>query len=651
LKAKNTLIMAAVAALLLGYVYFFEIRGAEDRAEADRVADRLLSFESDNVTGLTLETPEETISMVRADDRWRITQPYDLAADDSAISSVVNRLQAADHVRLIEEQPDDLARFGLAGPEIAVTLQLDDGSTRTLAVGAGTPVGFDVFVRPGDGTAVYTTAAGLKDSVSKSLFDLRDRTVLSFVDPAVSRLEITAPDLETTVRRGADRGDGIDRWELAEPLEASADAGAVSSVLSRLRTGRALAYPTDAPSDEELAEFGLADPGIVVTVWTNDDAAHTLQIGSESEDPAGFYARRLGSDAVFVVPTGLVDALPEDAGALRNRRVVEFARDRIEAIELARPGETIDMRREGVDWRIHQPRVLDADASAIASLLTGGLDLQASEFATGTPDEARFGLAEPYLRVTFGLEPPPGPAPETPSSDEPESVVVLVGAATEIEPEPAESEEVEPEPAESEEVEPEPAESEEVEPEPTAARYLAIEGEPTVYVVAEDELADLDVNLLALRSKTLVSFAQSNLTRVEVDSEGATHRIDKGEDGAWASAEPAAAADLGTSVDDLLWSLNYLDFEGVGTEWDAEPPSDLGEYGLSSPSLRIRVFIDDAVVGEVAFGADVAEELLEDGPPFAPTTQTWVLVEGHPGVFRVDAKLRDNARAILDAIS
>ncbi|MCH7825982.1 MAG: DUF4340 domain-containing protein, partial [Acidobacteria bacterium] len=398
MRTKNTSIMAVAAAILVAAVYFLEIRGGEERAETERVADRLLRFETADVTGLNIETADTNIALQRVDDAWRITAPYDLVADDSAVNRIINRLQAANHDRLIDEAPDDLARFGLADPEVEVTVELDDGSSYSLALGNGTPVGFNVFVRPGDGDTVYTTAAGLKDAVNKTLFDLRNRSILTFDEPDVARLDLTTADLDASMQRQPALGDGIARWKLTEPIEARADADTIADYLRRLRNDRALAYPSEDPDDEDLATYGLDDPRLTVRVWIGDDSAITLEIGDESEEPDGYYARRLGSDAVFVAPTRLVEEAPDSVTALRNRTVVEFARDRVDGIEIDAGDDVIRLEKDGIDWRLVSPRALDGDAGTVSSLLTATLNMKAAEFASGTADAARFGFATPHAR-------------------------------------------------------------------------------------------------------------------------------------------------------------------------------------------------------------------------------------------------------------
>lgn len=651
MRTKNTLIMAVVAGILMTAVYFFEIRGDDERAETERVADRLLHFESADVTGLNIQTADASISLRRVDDAWRITAPYDLAANDGAVDSIVNRLQTANHDRLIDEAAEDLDRFGLADPEVEVTVELDDGSSYSLALGNGTPVGFNVFVRPGGGDTVYTTTAGLKDAVNKTLFDLRNRSILTFDEPDVARLDLTTADLDVSMRRQPALGDGIARWDLTTPIEARADTDTIAAYLRRLRNNNALAYPSDDPSDEDLTAYGLDAPRLTVRVWTGDDNAITLQIGDESEDPAGYYARRLGSDAVFVAPAGLFDDAPDSVTALRNRTIVEFARDRVAGIEIDAGDDAIRLEKDGIDWRLVSPRELDGDSATVSSLLRATLDMKAAEFAAGTADEARFGFATPHARVVFDLEPLPG---EDAGPDQPaETVTLLIGNATEIEPDEPDATTDDESGAEAEDEATDPnTEDEEVEePEPIAARYVTVEGEPAVYVVEEDDLADVTVDLFALRSKTLVSFAQSEVSRIEVSGAGVTYELAKNDEGVWSPTGTAAGTDLTEVVDNMLWSLNYLRMEGIGAEPRGESAVNLAPFGLEAPALSLRTFVGDEVVAALGIGDEVPADELEDLPPFAPTSQTYVTIAGMPGAFRIDAKLRNALQAILDELS
>ena len=626
--------MAFAAVLLAVAVYFLEIRGAEERAEVERIANRLLSFESESVTGLNIKTADTSISLQRIDSTWHITEPFNLEANESAVDNIVNRLQTTDYDRLIDETPDDLGRFGLADPEVEVTIELDDDSSHSLALGDGTPVGSNLFVRHGEGEAVYTTAADLKDAVNKSLFDLRNRSIMTFNEQEVARLELTAADLDASMQRQPVLSDGIARWKLDKPIEARADADAIGAYLSQLRNDEALAQPSECINDEELSIYGLDTPRLTVRIWTNDDSTISLEIGNESEEPVGYYARRIGSESVFVVPPALFDEAPDSITALRNRTVAEFARDRVNGIELEIDEKAVRLTKDGVDWKVVSPRLLEGDTSTVSSLLTATLAMKATDFASGTASATRFGFSSPYARVVFNLEPLPS---QDMSTDQPaETITMLIGNETQIEPTESDSA------AEVDEIE---------EPKPTVGRYITLENEPTVYVVASDDFSDITVDLFALRSKTLVSFARSDVSRIEISSGTRTYTLTKDEENNWNLSGPIAGTNLTKVVDDMLWSLNYLRMEGIAAEPEGNDTADLASFGLDNPVMSLRAFTGEEAVANVSIGSEVPSEELEGLPTFAPKAQTYGAVQGTPGVFRLDAKLRDTLQAIFEELS
>ncbi len=625
MKLKNTLMMGALVIVLGAAVYFLEVRGSEERAEAERTADRLLRFETEDVTGLTIAGGDETIVLTHSDDAWRITAPYDLAANDSAVDGIVNQLQSTDSERLVEEQAEDLSRFGLDTPEVTATLQLSDGTTHTLALGAGTPVGFNVYARPNDG-AVFLAPGSLKDAVNKTLFDLRDRSIFDLPADQVTRVDVSSETLDVTVERMPPQPDGIQRWAFTAPTEARADRATIATLVSRLQSDRAQSYPSEQPTDEELAAFGLDEPATTLTLWTDAGAAHTLELGDATEDDDGFYGRRAGQEAVFVAPPSMIDLIPESLDELRNTTVVEVARDRIESFELDRGGESLRLEKDGLDWRIINP-ALDADAASVSSLLGGALALQAVEFGDDPVGSPAYGLADPYLRVTFNLEADTPAVEGGPPAPSTESIVLTVGGATEIS---------------------EDAEGEENDPEPRPARYVSVSGDPLVYVVDDEGFDGVDVDLFTLRSKTLLSFTQSDLTRIELSAGAVSHQLTKDDNDVWGIAGPAAqVSDIDSAVDNMLFSLNYLTMEAIVAD---DQPADLSAWGLQSPTFRVRAYIGDQQVADVRVGADVPEEDLESEPEFAPPEQVYLLAGGNGGVYRVSGRLRDTLTALFDAI-
>lgn len=602
MHTRNTVIMAVILVLLGAFVYFYEIRGREAREEADRQAELLLDFEPEQVTGLTLTTESGTVAASRADGRWSIDEPRPVEADGEELDAVVDNLHTAAQERLIAEEPEDLGAFGLAEPDARAVLRLDDGRELSLAVGNDTPVGFNLYALADDGR-VYSAPRALRGQLAKSLHDLRDRSILSFDETAVRRIELQAPSYTASLSLEDPEGENGGTWQVTAPVETRADEDTVADLLDELSAGEAEAFVLDdAPSDEQLEAYGLASPETRVTLWTADDASHGLLLGGESEDPAGRYAMRAGGSSVFVVSEDLLELIPDRVAALRNRQVLAVARERVRALELREDGEVRRIERDGTDWRITAPRELGADASAVSRLLGSLVDLRAEDFASGPVDDTD-------LELTVELA-PAGDAETTAT----ETLTLRVGSETQSVAADGDAEE---------------AGSIDV-------RRVAVAGDDTVYLVSEEQVEELRVSTFDLRDKTLVELSQADLTAIEITTgDGDSYRVERDGEG-WALA--GGDADPTEATEDLLWELNYLRMEGVAAE-DGEP----GDFGLASPRYRVVARAGDDAVASLSIGDEVASA--EDGE------RVYAQVDGVDGIYEVSASLADAIAALVESLA
>lgn len=656
MKFRNTLIMALVLLVLGGFVYFYEIRGRAEREAAEERAAKIVAFETDQVVRVTLSSADQRLVVARsADDGWRLEEPVQQLADATAVDDVLQSLQTAEHERVVAENPEDPATYGLAEPDMTVVLELEDGTEHTVEIGGGTPVGQNVYARRSGEPEVYITPASLKDDLSVELFDLRDKSILTFEEGEIQRLEIRRPDLDLGLTR-ADAGEA--EWRITRPLDVRADSPTVTDLLDGLRQGEAQAFVAESAGPEALAAYGLDAPRLTLTLWTTDDASQTLEIGAASEDPAGYYARRRGGDPVFVVPEDALADVPESVTAIRNRSVVSIPRSRVRWLAVSRGDETVRVERVDTAWEITEPRELEADGSSVSTLIAGLDGLRARDFAT---ESTARGLEDPIARIRVALAPETagdaaaeGEAPEegqeeeqageqqppTGQAEPAEEVEVRFGATVDVEPEAGTGTD-------------EPAAAQGADPDGTSAddgtetlRYVAVSGDPTVYLVGEAEIDDVLQGLFDLRSKILVSFTQSELSRLTVEARGTTWTVERSGD-TWRLVEPELRAIDDQPVTDLMWELNYLQMQGVGVEWEESIP-DLSQYGVAPPAFRLRAWVGEEQVADLGVGAPVPEETVGDD---SPPEQVWVRIDDKNGVFRVPGQLRDTAEALVEALA
>jgi hypothetical protein len=593
---RNTLVMAVVLVLMAGFVYFYEIRGREDREAAEETANRLVVFEPDQVDRIEIVRPDGQFVVEKSADGWAITAPVALDADGAAIDGLIDELHRAGKDRLISEAPEDPATYGLDVPDVTVRLGLNDGTERSVSVGKDTPIGANLYVGLESGE-VYSATQGLRPTLALDLLDVRDRSILRFEESAVTRIELLTPELEAGLLR---QQDDQTSWQLTFPMTGRADTDTVEGLLSGLHTSEVEAFVLDAgPDIDQMRQYGLDDPMSVVSLWTDGEEPLRLLVGSESQEPAGRYGMREGGNAVFVVPAALVEGLPAGAADLRNREVFALAREQVRSIELEHAGLSARVERDGVEWQLTRPRTLVADASTVSRLLSGVQDLRAADFASSGR-----GLDDPHVLLRLGFQ-----AAEGESS---EPVEIRIGATTDV-----------------------PGED----GEPVPGRFVTASNDSTVYMVADEDIAPLRADLFELRDKTLVQYTETDLTRIEVLSAGATFGFDRADEDWTAADDTPEGFDAGV-VTDLLWELNYLRMTAVASEWDGADP-DLSAYGLASPRFTVRASTAAGVAADLEIGGDVSVNA--DG-----VGSVWIRPAGHTAVYEVSSSLADAVIALTD---
>ncbi len=599
MQTRNTLFMAVVLVAISAFVYFYEIRGRAEREETERQESLLLLFEAEEIVGLSITTDEGTVQAAKSDGTWRITAPVEVAANSTAIETIVDNVSQATHQRLVVEAAEDLQPFGLAEPVATLLFERADGDPLRLAIGKNTPVGASVYATVGDDQNIYSAMSALRDDVAKTLFDLRDRSVMSFAAADVHRLEVQRDDLHAVLARNGES------WSAEVPFAGSADADSIDDLLGALESAQAAAFVSDgAPDETTMAEYGLDSPQLAVTLHSTDDARRGLLVGSAASEADGFYAMTEGGSTVFVVEADLLDEFPTDAVALRDKQVLSLSRQRLAEITIERGGDpTLQLVRQGTEWSISQPRQLDADASALSSMLSVLTDMRAEGFAPASNSST--------ATIRVGLR-----APGTDVGAVEETVEIAIGGKTTVVP--------------FDERDREDAEAIEV-------FRVTPAGSDTAFLVPVEEIDDVLVDLFAVRAKTLVEFAPEELQTLELSSaDGATHTLSKSGD-QWS----ADVGELGeTDVADMLWDLNYLNLEAVAEEWDGATP-DLARYGLAPARYRIVATGADGVVADVRIGSDLPTD-------DEASMRVYAMIDQRPAVFEISAALADILAGLLE---
>jgi len=382
------LILVALAA----YLYFVD----STREPGGERLDKVFGVEADAIEEVTVRAESgERTTLRRSGDGWQMVEPVATEPDSAAVSSLTTNIASLEIQRIIDDNPPDLAEYGLAEPRVEVAFTAG-GEEGRLLIGRKTPPGTDLYAKLADGPRVFLIASYLDSTFNRDAFDLRDKAVLKLDRTAIDALAIETPG--RTVRFSKAGGD----WRLAAPVDARADAVAVDGLVSRLNTLQMKSIAAAGPSS--LAEFGLEKPQATVRIGSGSSEA-TLLVGAPSGD-TDVYAKDASKPMVVTIDATLVDELTKAPGEVRQKDLFDARAFNATHLEIARAGETLAFEKatvknaEGQDeerWRQTAPAAAEADQTKVDNLLSAITQARAGSFVDST---AKTGLNAPELTAT-----------------------------------------------------------------------------------------------------------------------------------------------------------------------------------------------------------------------------------------------------------
>jgi hypothetical protein len=407
---RSTLILLVVLLGLLGYIYFVEMKQPKPNQQVEQ-KQKVFSVESDKIEEIRVKTADGATSVLKKTGGvWSLTEPIPVKADDTEVTGIVTNLASMEIQRVVDEQPKDVAQFGLAAPKLEIAFR-KAGQTdfAKLLVGDKTATGGDLYAKLPAEKRVFLIPAFLETTLNRTPFDLRDKVILRFDREKTDLLEIQSKDGRISASKT-----GI-AWRMVTPVAARADMTAVEGLVGRLQTLQMKAIAAEGVAEKELGKYGLDKPEYVATVGAGS-ARTTLQVGQA--DPSGArWARDLAKPGVVVtIDASLTDDLKKTADDFRPKDVFEFKSFTASRIEVTRGTATVVYERvknpDGSSkWRRVSPAkdAAQGDLDAALGALSGLAVEKYVDAKTKTGADApvavitaRFDDGKQEEKVTFG---------------------------------------------------------------------------------------------------------------------------------------------------------------------------------------------------------------------------------------------------------
>ncbi len=404
---KTTLVLLLLVGGLGAYVYWGEsqtevsVRGKDVRP--------IKNFKVDDVTKIVIERGKdlkEQIVLAKDGNNWRLEKPLADKADDTNVRGLIAPIELLDAVSVREGDEAKKVDFGTVEQRLTVSRPTEKGGDFTIEIGAASVTGERNLHVAGKDT-LYVVKKDFPEKLTQDLFLFRSKELFTIAPNDAAKLSAKVPGqgegpnvpprlLELVKAKGSWRLGGSD-GELAETR-------LVNQALSKANGLRAMGVASDAPTDQELAGYGLTPPEDEVTLQDAASKTETLAIGKKVDATKNDerYARLSGKPTVYRVDaTELLKELLRDPTTFRSDALIPLAAstEGVTGFGATGKGRSFTLKKTDQKWGFESPSKADADPDAVRSLIKAATDLKVSTREEGS-DTGKVGLSEPAVTIT-----------------------------------------------------------------------------------------------------------------------------------------------------------------------------------------------------------------------------------------------------------
>ncbi|MBI4834698.1 MAG: DUF4340 domain-containing protein [Planctomycetes bacterium] len=540
MRFRSTLIMLAIAVVIGGAIIILHYTVPPVK-EWDKLAKQMLPLEQKDIVKVEINKDnQQIVCEFNKENNWRITSPIKTPADKVEIENLTYEISSLSKEKGIPVA-GNLSEYGLDIPRINLAVTDKKNQTYHLRIGKDAPMNQGVYAMKEGDNNIYIIKPSFWQAISKSLFDLRDKKVISIEPAKIEQIKITLPADSMEFKRKE-----LDEWLTTYPVNENASPEKIRFLLSELENLKAesvVAEQSDTQEDagKHYAQYGLDKPVLEITV-SGANVSETIIWGTiPISDTKKIYATKRGVNPIILVDAASLSNLNIPFKEFRERKLFNIAFENVKSIETKKSGETLVLlEKTGAEWKLTKPSDIPLEWNGPSQLVQKINETEAFDFiADNVSDFGAYGLSSPLLEITVAFldNQPALTIGISPSMDE---------------------------------------------------KYVYLKkSNETRVVSAGKELFDIvDKGALYLHKKGLLEIPRNKITRCTIVKEDKQIVCEQEKEGVWnILADDKQPIEDTTQLYNILSEICYLGAK----EFVANNPSDLSAYGLDYPTCRVEI--------------------------------------------------------------
>jgi hypothetical protein len=200
MKNIKLIVVLTVVLLGLGGIATWDEWKTKEEDKETKTKNKLTSILPDQVSEfIYTATPEEVeaatdgdsleVRLAKVDGVWMINHPIAIAADGPAVDNLLKAVSDYTYASVVSPDRATWKNFGLDSPKVKLILKTTDGTEETLLFGNKAPVGYNSYLATSASDNVLMGSQHIAVAVSKTLHDLRSKSMVKIDEPEIKSLE------------------------------------------------------------------------------------------------------------------------------------------------------------------------------------------------------------------------------------------------------------------------------------------------------------------------------------------------------------------------------------------------------------------------------------------------------------------------------
>lgn len=307
-----------LALVAVGGAFYFIDRQVEEKKAVKETKKRLFPFEPKDVAEFQIIKGSENIILRKEAEDWFVENPLRAIADKEAVQRLIETvINAKFEATLFESKSEEkLKEMGISGKDsLSVIFKNSSGLEKTVIFGDRNPtmnLGFAILK---DDPRIFRLTADIKAEADKTVYDLRDKTPLSFEPLKLKGFEIKWQDGQMLTVGHPGEG----KWRIAGSEDAVADAIKVTEFLYKIKNAKIKAFIDESPKD--LAGYGLVRPLLIFTAIDEKGNRRGLLVGERDKKQRGVFAKLGDAQNVFLLEEDFIVNIPKTAKEIEETEI------------------------------------------------------------------------------------------------------------------------------------------------------------------------------------------------------------------------------------------------------------------------------------------------------------------------------------------